>query len=78
MFSKMLTAGKAPLKAEKHAGKKTGFSSLAAGHGNVISSSAPWRTPTEKPPGRLFVLKKRGGGCGKVCVRGNESGERLL
>lgn len=62
MFSKMLTAGKAAPKAEKHA-EKRGFSSLAVGHGNVISSSAPRKTPTEKSPGRLFVFcleEKRG------------------
>lgn len=68
MFSKRLTAGKAALKADKKGG---GASPLTAGHGNVISSSAPRKTPTEKSPGRLFVFcleEKRGWLWEGVCV----------
>lgn len=79
MFSKMLTAGKAALKAEKHTEKvgfhlqllDTGTWSAALRHERLLL--------TNLQGGYLFsVLKKRGGGCWKVCVRGKGAGERLL
>lgn len=47
----------------------------------MISSSAERKTPTEKSPGRLFVLcleEKRGRLWEGVCVCGKGTGEKLV